>query len=89
MADYPCDVHGGRYAGAATRLYLNVFRDDMQTAFRLSACPDCVDVLLVEWLGRAYNQTPSGGWDPIPDGATLVELLEASSEPRGRGKRWR
>jgi hypothetical protein len=89
LADYPCDAHLARYQGPSTRLYLNVYRDDLQAKFRMSVCDACLSDLVETWVGRGLHQTPEGYWDPPVDGDQLESLLVAPERPARPPRRLR
>ena len=83
MADFPCDLHLARYQGAATRAYLNLYREDEQAAFRFSLCGDCLAEVVTAWLVRALYRGEDGRW-MIPDGDGLQDVpWEPRTGPSG------
>jgi hypothetical protein len=90
MADYPCDIHLGRYNGPSVRAYLNLYREDQAVKLKASMCGDCLAELVQEWLSRALHQTPGGSWDPGEEDQTLeclwIDAGRGSAPLNGRGR---
>lgn len=84
MAEFPCDMHGARYSGPSTRLYLNIYSEENAAALKYSVCGPCLDLVLETWLGKACHQTPSGAWDPPVEGEALSDLVLAPDRPASR-----
>jgi len=74
MADYPCDVHHERYRGPSTRVFVNIYRDDMEMALRLGVCEKCLDLVLGEWFTQATYRSEEGYWDPMDPDTSLDGL---------------
>lgn len=79
MSEYPCDWHLQRYPGAATRVFLNVYRDDQEAKFKASVCPDCLAEVVTEWISHALHRGPDGAWNP-PDGLDTLDGLWKAQE---------
>lgn len=83
MAEYPCDMHLGRYAGPSTRAYLNLYREECEAKFKASICGECLAIIMGEWLSRALVQSGEGYWNPPEDGADLESIFRPRSGPSG------
>ena len=81
LADYPCDWHLSRYKGPSTRVYLNVFREDMEIRLKGSCCPTDFEALVDLWLSKALVETADGSWDPQDEAQELEALWKPSRKP--------
>jgi hypothetical protein len=82
MAEYPCDFHLARYQGPSTRAYLNLYREDTESKFKASLCPDCLADVMTAWLTRALHETDDGYWEIGEDDLALESTWKARSGPR-------
>lgn len=61
-------------------MYLNVFREDEAVKLKGNACPECLAVLVTDWMGHALHQAQAGNWDPPVDAEELGGLwIDAES----------
>jgi len=91
MAQYPCDGHGGRYAGAQQTIYPALLDGDGATRRKLRLCPRCFEAmyefLAINFVDATdddppFKGCPSCGETPGEHGVTMFATVYAKGQER-------
>lgn len=87
MAWAPCLRCDQRFSGEAQNLYLTWFQGDEREAYRFVVCPECADVVVLEWRQRALYKDLDGSWswhDPSDEPVPRTGPSERAEGPQSR-----